>query len=648
VIFVGHRVRLSSLISLAATVLLAALISLLLVSPARAEVSGTPDEGTAQVDGRVRAIMAVGDRIYIGGDFTSVDGVPRNRLAALDASTGELVPNWDPSAEDSVRALAASPDGTRIYVGGAFTSIDGLSRGRLAALDPATGAVTAWRPAPASGGPVRAIAVSGNRVYTGGSFTSVGGQGRPYLALIDATTGALNPNWAPTPNNLVRTMGLSADGSRLYVGGDFTTVSGSSRPYLAAFDATTGAVDTVFRPPSPNGLIHALALSGTRVFTAEDGAGGAAGAYDASTGVRAWRHSADGDAEAITVLGTKVYIGGHFEVFSGQSRRSFAAVDAGTGALDPQWIPNAQPSGTDVFAMASDASRGRVYAGGDFTGVSGRPHERFAQFSDPSTAATPETTINSGPTGAVNSASANFTFSSSKPNSTFECALDGAGYSPCASPQTYAGLSDGPHAFEVRATDASGNTDPTSAKRSWTIDTLAPEAPLIVTPPEGGFATANLTLSGTAEAGTTVELFEGGASMDKTQADAGGAWSRTLSGVPDGSHTYTAKAIDAAGNASSLSQARTVIVDGTPPQTTIDSGESGTVSSRDATFAFSSSEAGSSFQCSLDGVTYSTCTSPKTYTGLSNGNHTFRVRATDAAGNNDPTPASRTWKVRVR
>jgi len=81
------------------------------------------------------------------------------------------------------------------------------------------------------------------------------------------------------------------------------------------------------------------------------------------------------------------------------------------------------------------------------------------------------------------------------------------------------------------------------------------------------------------------------------------------------------------------------------PQTTIGSGPVGTVASTSATFTFSSSKAGSTFQCSLDNSTYAGCTSPKSYSSLSEGNHTFRVRAIDASGIADPTPASRTWKV---
>ncbi len=81
------------------------------------------------------------------------------------------------------------------------------------------------------------------------------------------------------------------------------------------------------------------------------------------------------------------------------------------------------------------------------------------------------------------------------------------------------------------------------------------------------------------------------------------------------------------------------------PDTIIDSGPSGTVGSSPATFSFHSNVSGSTFECSLDGAAFTSCTSPQSYTGLSDGEHTFSVRAIDPAGNIDPTPATRTWTV---
>jgi hypothetical protein len=86
--------------------------------------------------------------------------------------------------------------------------------------------------------------------------------------------------------------------------------------------------------------------------------------------------------------------------------------------------------------------------------------------------------------------------------------------------------------------------------------------------------------------------------------------------------------------------------DTTPPDTMIDLGPSGTTTDTNASFTFSSSEeTGSTFQCRLDDAPYASCTSPKTYTGLTTGSHTFQVKATDAAGNTDASPASRTWTI---
>jgi len=122
----------------------------------------------------------------------------------------------------------------------------------------------------------------------------------------------------------------------------------------------------------------------------------------------------------------------------------------------------------------------------------------------------------------------------------------------------------------VRAVDTAGGADPTPASRTWKVDTTAPLAPAITSPADNSFDTdGTITLSGTAEANSTVEVFEATASGDiskgTTPVDASGAWTKTLSGVSDGSHTYKGKAKDAAGNVSGPSDPRTVKVDTAAP-----------------------------------------------------------------------------------
>jgi hypothetical protein len=116
-------------------------------------------------------------------------------------------------------------------------------------------------------------------------------------------------------------------------------------------------------------------------------------------------------------------------------------------------------------------------------------------------------------------------------------------------------------------------------------------------------------------------------------------------GLADGAHTFAVRATDAAGNTDPTAASYAWVVDTVPPETNIDDEPDDPTNLTTASFAFSSDEAGSTFACQLDGGGYSACTSPQDYTGLADGAHTFAVRATDAAGNTDPTPASTTWTI---
>jgi hypothetical protein len=172
-------------------------------------------------------------------------------------------------------------------------------------------------------------------------------------------------------------------------------------------------------------------------------------------------------------------------------------------------------------------------------------------------------------------------------------------------------------------------------------------------------STFTLTKPDGPDADTNPDPVPGTAAYDSTSKKATLSPSANL----DYSTTYTAAVKggangvkDAAGNPLSADEVWTFTtaappVDTTPPNTTIVSGPSGTVKSRDAKFTFSSTEPSSAtFQTRLDGGTWEangTATS-KTYSSLVNGTHTFYVKATDAAGNTDLTPASRSWKVSVR
>jgi hypothetical protein len=262
----------------------------------------------------------------------------------------------------------------------------------------------------------------------------------------------------------------------------------------------------------------------------------------------------------------------------------------------------------------------------------------------------PDTTILSGPTGTVATADASFTFSSSEPGSTFACSLDSGSFTACTSPASFTGLSNASHTFSVRATDAAGNTDLSPATSTWTVnvpptDTTPPDTS-ITGGPTGTVTTASASFTFTStEPGTFACSLDNAAFAPCTSPAA-------YSNLANGTHSFAVRATDAAGNTDPTPATSSWVVnvpptDTTPPDTSITGGPTGTVTTASASFTFSSTETGSSFQCNLDGAAFTSCTSPASYSALANSSHTFSVRAIDAAGNIDPTPATRTWTVNV-
>ena len=254
-------------------------------------------------------------------------------------------------------------------------------------------------------------------------------------------------------------------------------------------------------------------------------------------------------------------------------------------------------------------------------------------------ATAPQTTISSGPSGPTSSASPSFAFSSNEAGASFACRIDGGAWGPCASPQSFGPLADGQHTVEARATDTAGNVDATPAARTFTVDTRAPQT-TVTAGPAGPSEDSTPTFSFASD--ETGGRFE--CRMD------GGAFAAcdspfTPAALSDGAHTFDVRAVDAAGNADATPASLTVVVDTSPPDTTITTGPAGTTGDASPAFTFYGSETGASFQCRLDGGTFAACSSPHVASALAEGLHTLEVRALDAAGNVDPTPAARTFTV---
>jgi hypothetical protein len=173
----------------------------------------------------------------------------------------------------------------------------------------------------------------------------------------------------------------------------------------------------------------------------------------------------------------------------------------------------------------------------------------------------PETTIESGPSGTVNDRSASFAFSSTEPDSTFECRIDSGAFGSCTSPKGYANLSDGSHTFEVRATDGADNTDATPASRTWTVDaTVDTTAPEVQPPARGlvqnstlGTSTipVRLTWSATDSSGVTgyqLQQSTNGGAYQNVSLPSATATTITRSLTPGNTYQFQVRAQDQAGN----------------------------------------------------------------------------------------------------
>ena len=264
----------------------------------------------------------------------------------------------------------------------------------------------------------------------------------------------------------------------------------------------------------------------------------------------------------------------------------------------------------------------------------------------------PTTQIDSHPAALTDAAAANFGFSGTDAGGSgigaFECRLDSnqpGAWASCTSPRELSGLGDGDHTFDVRATDAAGNTDPTPASAAWSIDTTAPQTQIDTHPPAlTNSAAASFTFSGTDPGGSGLASFQ--CRLDSNQpADWQSCTSpKALSGLADGAHTFEVRAIDQAGNADASPDSFSWTVDTTAPQTQIDTHPAALVNVAAASFTFSGTDPGgsglASFQCRLDSNQpgdWASCSSQR-LRGLGDGSHTFEVRAVDNAGNAEDSP----------
>jgi hypothetical protein len=250
----------------------------------------------------------------------------------------------------------------------------------------------------------------------------------------------------------------------------------------------------------------------------------------------------------------------------------------------------------------------------------------------------PSVSITAKPASLSLSTTATFEFSASESGSTFMCAIDSGAATSCTSGQSWT-LEEGPHTFLVQATDQFGNTGDSSAY-NWTISTTGEAAVTITSPADGATLTDNtpqieFTATGFFGERTVTCGFDAG-----LMSVCSSPWQMPT--LADGPHQLTVMV-----STSTQNKWKTISlnIDTTPPTSGITSRPRALENRTTAQFIFGASEAGASFECSLDGDTWASCSSGISYSSLSEGEHTFELRATDQHGNAQQNPTTATWTV---
>ncbi len=390
-------------------------------------VSADPQNNTPNVlNGAVKAIVQVGNKIVLGGTFTSVQESgsnkpiqTRTRLLAFDATTGVVDPAFAPVLDGEVSSLAVSADGQSVYVGGYFNNLNGVATKKLTRINLADGTKTAgFKPAVPNSN-VRDLRLMANgQLIVAGGFSKLGAVLTSQIGSLNAATGAVTPflsglAFAGPLNGGVLTVNkidVSGDGSKLLGLGNFSTINGAPRSQLFLLDTSGPAAvlsswQTGFFAPGCAGVFDTymrdldISPDGSYAVVTTTGAyGGPSSPCDtqsrwdlttnASGLMPVWTNVTGGDTTyAVAVTNAAVYVGGHFRwinnPYAGDAAGPGAVPRQGIAALDPanglplSWNPG-RDRGVGVFDFL--ASSTGLWVGNDTKKIGGETHQRIAFF----------------------------------------------------------------------------------------------------------------------------------------------------------------------------------------------------------------------------------------------------------------------------
>lgn len=441
-----RRRRLLSLLTVIGLTASGAVTGLVLAPSAAADISRVANPApsvvtadalpTTQIDGVAWSQAVVGNTVFVGGRFANArpagaapgtNLTARANLLAYDITTGNLVTSWAPSTDKQVLTVAASPDGSRIYIGGEFTSVNGTPRYRVAALDAKTGQlISSFNPIVSY--KVNSIVATNSTVYLGGDFKTVNGVARNNLAAVSATNGALL-GWNPGADAEVKAMVMAPLGDKLIVGGRFQNMIAGPAYGMAALNPVNGSMMTwnvgnTVRNAGSAAAITSLSTDGSKIYGTGYvfGAGGnleGTFAADPATGDIKWVEDCHGDTYSAFGVNGTVYttshahyctpVGGFFQSdpWATNMRHSLAFTADATGTLAHNeiggyydwygqpapsminWFPNwytGTATGQGQAGWTVTGNDKYVVIGGEFPGLNGTSQQGLVRFAVPSLA----------------------------------------------------------------------------------------------------------------------------------------------------------------------------------------------------------------------------------------------------------------------
>ena len=428
---------------------------------AKSMVSAVPAAYTPAVDdGDVRAIAKVGSNMVMGGNFTSVNGQARSRVAVFNPTTGALS-GFNVAFNGEVDSIVPGPTADTAYFGGSFTQVGSAAIKNVALVNIASGTVVTSFVTPGFGswGYINDMVKVGNRLVVGGTFTVVGGKAHGGIAALDATTGAVDNTWMniqlaghhnDTGSGAQGPVGpwnldVSPSGDRIVAIGNFRTADGLARDQVAQI-STTGATAVVtpdwqtnrYNPYcfnwafdsyvrgvsySPDGSYFIVASTGGGVANSLCDAVARFETYASGPDIQpTWVSETGGDTTWGTeVTDNAVYVGGHQRwgnnPYGSDTAGAGAVPRPGLMALDPvsgrplEWNPGRNPPGKAVYAVLATSEGLWVGSNTDYVGnfrylrkkIALFPYAGGAQLADTNVGALPGSVFTGGPVGGPTS-----------------------------------------------------------------------------------------------------------------------------------------------------------------------------------------------------------------------------------------------------